>query len=95
MLTLVLGQVPRVLEGLLAVRAVERPLARMGELVSFDVGRASEGFAARFTGVGVLSAQRPVRGSVFLDVRQLFAALPLGAFRKEFNGGEDLVCAGW
>lgn len=36
-LTLVLGQVPGVLEGPLAVRAVERPLARVGELVSFDV----------------------------------------------------------
>lgn len=94
-LTLVLGQVPRVLEGPLAVRAVERSLARVGELVSLDVGRAGEGFAARLAGVGVLSALRPRRGRILLAVGLLDAALPPAAFRKEFNRGEDLVRAGW
>lgn len=97
MFTLVLGQVPRILEGPLAVRAVERPLARVGELVSFNVGRAGECLAACFAGVGLWSDLRlRLRrgGGVLLAVRLLSGALPRAALGEKFNGGEDLVRAG-
>lgn len=97
MLHLVLGQVPRILEGPLAVRAVERPLARVGELVSFDVRRAGECLAACFAGVAIWSDLRLKlrlrRGGFLLAVRLLCAALSCTALGEKFNGGEDLVRA--
>lgn len=53
MLALMLGQVPRVLEGPLAQRAVERPLPSVGELVSPDVRSPGEGLTARVTRQGL------------------------------------------
>lgn len=73
---------------------MEWPLARVGELVSFDVRRASEGLAARFAGVSLQSTLRPRRGGVLLAVRLLCAALLCAALGEKFNGGEDLVRAG-
>lgn len=58
MFALMLGQVPRVLEGSLAQRAVERSLPCVGELVSPDVGGPGERLTARFTRQGLLSARQ-------------------------------------
>lgn len=66
MLVLVLDQVPRVLEGAVTLRAAERSLPGVRELVSPDVRRAGERLAARFTRQGFPSAVRPsdVAGAV-------------------------------
>lgn len=57
-LALVLRQVPRVLEGAVALRAVKRPLAGVRELVPPDVRRARERLPARFARERLLFAER-------------------------------------
>lgn len=56
MFALMLGQVPRVLEGSLAQRAVERSLPSVGELVSPDVRGPGERLTAGFTRQGLSPA---------------------------------------
>lgn len=55
-LALMLGQIPRVLEGSLAQRAVEGPLSGVGELVPPDVRGPGERLPARLTGQSLLPA---------------------------------------
>lgn len=56
MFALMLGQVPRVLEGSLAQRAMERPLSSVGELVSPHVRGPGKCLPARFTRQSLLPA---------------------------------------
>lgn len=56
MFTLVFGQIPRVLEGPVALRAVKRSLSGVRELVSPDVRRPGERLTACFTREGLLFA---------------------------------------
>lgn len=56
MFALMLGQVPRVLEGSLAQRAVERSLPSVGELVSPDIRGPGECLTTRFTRQGLSAA---------------------------------------
>lgn len=54
--TLVFGQIPRVLEGSVTLRAVKRSLSGVSELVSPDVRRPGERLTARVAREGLLSA---------------------------------------
>lgn len=83
MLALVLRQVPRVLEGAVALRAMKRPLARVRELVPPDVRRARERLPARFARERLLFAERQ-SGFAFIVRRFCFADL---------NGCEYLIGA--
>lgn len=56
MFALMLGQVPRVLEGSLAQRAVKRSLSSVGELVPPDVRGPGKCFTTRFTRQSLLPA---------------------------------------
>lgn len=56
MLALMLGQIPRMLESPLALRAVKRPLSGMSELMPPDVRRPGERLTTGFTGESLLSA---------------------------------------
>ena len=101
-LGLVLGQVPRVLEGAVALRAVERPLARVRELVAPHVRCARECPAARVTrqgfvaawGLGRINAAAATTTvGAFLAVRLWFLLARLRApMREDLDGGEYLVC---
>lgn len=95
--TLVFGQIPRVLEGSVALRAVKRSLSGVSELVSPDVRRPGERLPARVTREGLLSALR-VRHIYFaLSVRLLFFALLCVSFGEKFNGSKNFIRArgGW
>lgn len=94
MFALVFGQIPRVLEGAVALRAVKRPLSGVSELVSPDVGRAGERLAACFTRERLLSALSLRHVHFALIVELLCFALLCVSFGEKFNGCKDFIGAG-
>lgn len=101
MLALMLGQVPRVLEGSLAQRAVERSLPGVGELVSPDVRGTGERLPARFTRQG-LSPAWGVRRPEFPRIVWLSHFVPFSfcfalfwvSHREKLDRRENFVGAG-
>lgn len=96
---LMLGQVPRVLEGALAQRAVEGPLSRVGELVPPDVRGPGERLAARLAGQSLVPARGLGRAAFAVALRRLrLVLLCFVVFHvshgEKFDRGEDFVRAG-
>lgn len=88
MLALVLRQIPGVLEGPVALRAVERSLPGVRQLVPLHIRRTGERLPARFTRQRLLSAE--TQKNAIIPLRTSLCV----SFREKLDGGKYLIRAG-